>query len=333
MIMAKRATISDIAKKVGISTTTVSFVLNKRNDKGISEETKESVLKAAEELGYRPKVKSSMVDWIRAVFLVRDITEFNFHTTFFSEVYKYLYKICNEHKIELTVREFPYVETSDFFLYYKALVESGFDVFLGNDPQVIDFFSRMKHSTVLVEGGVTLENSICVQCDDYSAGCKAAQYAYDMGHRIAGSIVPDTLCPRIDGFEKTFTRLGGECPKEFAWSCEWNLEKIEEIIIEKSAGVELPSLFYCFADNIMLPAIRGFKQNNLKVPDDISLIGTDNLYWGRFTVPALTTVDLNEELFAEKLIGAIKHAYSKEPCYNISVPVRLIERESVKRIG
>jgi LacI family transcriptional regulator len=331
--MAKKPTISDIAKKVGISTTTVSFVLNKRNDKGISEETKVQVLKVAEELGYRPKVKTSMVGWIRAVFIVRNMTLFNFYTTFFAGVYNHLQRICNDHKIELTIREFPYAATSDFFLHYKALAESGFDVFLCNDPQIIDFFSKMNHSTVLVEGGVTIENSICVQCDDYSAGCKAAQHAYEMGHRVVGSIAPATLCPRIDGFEKTFTRLGGECPRKYAWECDWDLEKIEQAIADKSNRKDLPSLFYCFADNIMLPSIRGFNRNNLTVPDDISLIGTDNLYWGRFSSPALTTVDLNEELFAEKLIGAIKHAYGKEAYYNISVPVKLIERESVKKLN
>jgi len=331
--MAKKATISDIAKKVGISTTTVSFVLNKRNDKGISEDTKAQVLKVAEELGYRPKVKTSMAGWIRTVFIVHNMTSFNFNTTFFAGVYNHLSKICNDHKIELSIREFPYEKTSDFFLHYKVLAENGFDVFLCNDPQIIDFFTKMGHSTVLVEGGITLENSICVQCDDYAAGGKAAQYAYDMGHRIAGSIAPPTLCPRIDGFEKNFIRLGGECPSKYHWECEWNLEKIEQIIAEKSQKRDLPSLFYCFADNMMLPSIRGFKKNNIIIPDDISLIGTDNLYWGRFTSPALTTIDLNEQQFAEKLIGAIKHAYSKEPCYNISVPVKLIERETVKNLN
>jgi DNA-binding LacI/PurR family transcriptional regulator len=63
------------------------------------------------------------------------------------------------------------------------------------------------------------------------------------------------------------------------------------------------------------------------------LIGTDNLYWGRLTAPAFSTVDLCEELFAEKVIEAIAHVKKGGEPYCLAVPVRMVPRETVKDLS
>ena len=329
--MAKKITIADIARVIGISPTTVSFVLNKKNDKGISSETRDKVLSVAEKLGYRPKVKISRVGWIRAIFLVRNLTAFNYHTTFYSGVYNYLSKTCSENNIELSMGEFPYEDDKDFILSYKKFAEDGYDVFLCNDPRIVTFLKKMNHKVVLVQSD-RMDDTICIHCDDFAAGTKAAMYAYKMGHRRAGLICHGLDGERMKGFMTTFTSLGGVCDDKYVWDVDWELHELESVVAEKSKSPDLPSFFYCFSDNMLFYAIRGFAKNNIRVPDDVSIMGTDNLYWGRLNNPAFTTIDLNELLFGEKLLESIKHAYDGNSTYHLAVPVNLVERETVKKI-
>jgi len=330
--MKKKTTITDIANKLGISPTTVSFVLNKRNDKGISTETIEQVLKTANELGYKSKQKPKNSGWIKTVFLIRNIDELNLQTTFFSKLHQHLNEICKKNKIELHLQEFPYNNSQDLIVNFHKISKLGFDVYLSNDPEIIMFLDDMTHSTVLVQGENTVKDIICVHCDDYSGGAKVANYAFDAGHRVGGIIYPYTYNQRVHGFIDTFTKLGGECPEQFRLETSWNFDEIEKLVTEKTATGNLPTFFFCFSDSLMFPTIRGLAENNISVPNNMSLIGADNLFWGKYSKPSFTTLELNEYLFAEKLIDAIKSAFKKTPTYQVAIPVSIIERESFKKI-
>ena len=331
--IVKRVRVADIADELNLSSTTVSFVLNDRGDKGISEETTKLVLDTAAEMGYRPKAKTSMIGWAKAAFLTADIANFNFHTSFFAGVYSHLQRKSRDAKVELSLLEFKIDSKSAArFAGYQSAVDSGAEVFLSSSVEIVDFMREKGHQTILVQGGV-VSHSICVYCDDYSAGSTAAEHAFEMGHREAGMVFPYGNCPRFNGFVDTFTKLGGVCPEKFFWIIPLDHNKLEKTISAKIAETDsIPSLFYCFADNVMFPAIRGFAAKGIRIPDDVSLIGTDNLYWGAYNNPAFTTVDLNEELFADKLIEAIGHASIGGDPYQLAVPVKLIPRETVRRL-
>ena len=86
--------------------------------------------------------------------------------------------------------------------------------------------------------------------------------------------------PRYEGFVDTFTEAGGECPEKFIWRPAFDHAGIEDFICQNADDENLPSLFYCFADNIMFPVIRGFTAAGLKVPEDISLIGAGQFVLG-----------------------------------------------------
>lgn len=329
----KRIRIADIADELNLSSTTVSFVLNGRYDKGISAETTKLVLRTASEMGYRPKAKTSMIGWRKAAFLTADIAKFNFHTSFFAGVYSHLQRKSREAKLELSLLEFNIVsDAATRYASYQSAVDSGAEVFLSASVDIVNFMREKGHQTILVQGGF-VPDSICVYCDDYSAGTIAAEYAFEMGHREAGVVFPSANSPRFNGFIDTFTKLGGACPEKFRWIIPLDHDALETTISAKIAKtVSIPSMFYCFADNVMFPAIRGFAANGIRIPDDVSLIGTDNLYWGAYNNPAFTTVDLNEELFADKLIEAIGHASIGGAPYQLAVPVKLLKRETVRRL-
>ncbi len=331
--MAKKTTIRDIAERLGISSSTVSFVLNNR-EQGISDDTRRQVIETAILMKYRKVSKINMLEWVRVAYLTPQIQYFNFHTSFFAEVYNHLQRRVSQAKIELSLHEFnPEKSIEVQYLQLQKIRAMDIDVFICNSHKIADYLVQHGLKVILSQGG---RNNKCVNvfCDDYTAGRLAAEHAWEMGHRIAGTLFPQNIpILRLEGFVKAFTDAGGSCPVKFRWSPFFDHAEVEEFVRKNSQKKVMPSLFYCFSDNIMFPAIRGFAANGLSIPGDISLIGTDNLYWGRYNQPAFTTVDLCEELFAEKLIEAIRHTLDSKPPYQLAVPVRLIPRETVKKIS
>src|SRR3989339_2025764 len=98
---SKKITIADIAKKLNISPTTVSFVLNGR-DNGISESTRNKVLNSAKKMGYKKSLcVISQDDWTKVAYVTGKIEFFNFHTSFFAYVYNNLQKRAQQDKFEL----------------------------------------------------------------------------------------------------------------------------------------------------------------------------------------------------------------------------------------
>jgi DNA-binding LacI/PurR family transcriptional regulator len=235
--------------------------------------------------------------------------------------------------MELFLLELPLEKNNGkTFRRLREIKNMGIEVCLSSSPDILEHLKQQEIKTILVQGG-SHPGHFSIYCDDYSAGRVAAEYALKMGHGEAGIIFPEgSNHPRLNGFLDTCTKMGGSCPEKFRWFLKFDHEIMAEEIKKLSAkNKKLPSFFYCFADNVMFPAIKGFAANGLKVPENISLMGTDNLYWGKVATPAFTTVDLKEDLFADKLIEAIGHAKNGETPYELAVPVKLLERETVIR--
>ncbi len=329
-----KVTIADIARKLDISPTTISFVLNGR-DNGISEATRETVLRTASEMGYRKSVLSGNASgWTKIAYVTSEIEYFNSATSFFAHVYNHLQKRSQSDKFDLFLLE---LDPDESFINCKRRIDEfrniGIEICLAHSVRVAEALQASGFKTILVQNGV-MPDCVCVYCDDYAAGREAALHALAMGHRKAGMIFPDSSHPRFKGFLESFTAGGGICDSRFFWSVSWNHEEAATLIEQKAvASHKLPTIFYCFADNIVFPALRGFTKAGFRIPDEISLIGTDNLYWGAVTMPAFTTVDLNEELFADKISAAVSHVKNNGAPYHLAVPVRLIARETVKKIN
>lgn len=328
----KKITIAELAKQLKLSPTTVSFVLNNHQNKGISETTRQRVLKQAAAMGYNRLQRSVLDGWQKVAFLTERIEFFNFATSFFAGVYNSLNQQSTQHKLEFFLRELRIDDEVKAFHRLSDMNRLDIKLFLTISTKMADFLLKHQQKVILIQGG-SYDKCISIRCDDYAAGKITAEYALKMGHHTAGTIFPNCESPRFKGFYDTFIAGGGHCPDEFNWQVSMQHDEMLEQLTKLAAKPNLPSFFYCFADNLMFPAIRAFTANNLKVPDDISLVGADNLYWGRYAQPAFTTVDLSEELFADKVIEAIGHVNANIPPYDLTVPVQLIERETVKRKG
>lgn len=332
--MAKgKTTLADVARLAGVSATAASFALSGKG-RGIPQATADRIWEAAAKLGYAKASMAKLRDWTRVAYLTQRIEFFNSNTSFFANVYSHLQRAAVKNRFQLFLMEFdanaPEAERERRI---HEMVSLGVEVALSNSREHIKPMQERSFKTVLVQNGVS-PDCICVHCDDHEAGRLAAVHALANGHLEAGTIFPPNLetHPRFIGFLKGMKEGGGSCPEKFRWTVPWDHAKAAEKIARLAASRKRPGLFYCFADNIMFPAVRGFSKAGLKIPDDVSLIGADNLYWGAHAFPAFTTVDLLESLFADRLAEAIRDAVAGEKPYSVASPVRLIARETVRNL-
>ncbi len=330
-----KPTLADVARLAGVSTTSVSFVLGGKKGRGIPEATSERIWRAACKLGYAKSSRAQFRDWTRVAYLTRAIEYFNSGTSFFANVYNHLQRRAVESRLELFLLEFDHSwDDARRQRRLSEMLSLGIEAILTNDKGNAAFMMERGLKTILVQSGV-MDGCVSVRCDDAEAGRLAAAHALENGHRVAGTIFPEGTEGHIRyrGFIDYFEANGGKCPAKFRWTVPWSHAEAAKCVTSLASRAQsLPSLFYCFADNTVFPALRGLSIAGLKVPDDVSLIGTDNLYWGAHTFPAFTTVDLCEELFSEKLAEAIGQIVAGAEPFSMTVPVRLISRETVKRI-
>ena len=327
-----RITIADIADALELSPTTVSFVLNGR-EKGISAETRDRVLQKAHELNYSRVSRAVVTGWTRVAYLAENPADLSRHTTFFTNVFNNLRELAFEKRIEPLMYEFkPNQEPEIAHQKLEMFKNLDIRVFLTNSKNIAEALLKGNHKVILLQGGGIIENCTCIYCDDYNAGAAAAKHFYELGHRTAGTVFPEReASPRYIGFNETFINLGGECPPQFEWAIGSNhIESAQKLERDFRKMETMPTAIYCFADNYMYPAIRALHQLELQVPEDVSLIGSDMLYWGQISTPVFSTVDLQEKLFAEKVLVAIDDMLNDKPVYQIAIPVKMVPGETVR---
>ena len=333
--MSKNVTITDIAKEVGISVTTISFVLN-GEEKGISEKTKEKVLKVAQALGYKKRFIATTKKQIKLLFLTDKIENFNFYTSFFSNVYSHIQSKSDDNNINLTLYEFDITKGVKYKnSKLQHFINEQIDVFITTNYSAATFLQENGMKVILAQSGAK-DDILSIYCDNFHAGELVANCAITNGHKCAGTIFPKSMLAgdRFNGFISQYKKLNGVVKKEHQCIIPPNitLEMSAEYIHKFYKNKVMPTFIYCFADNIMFPTIKTFAKMGLNIPDDISIMGTDNLYWGAMNTPPFSTIDLCEEPFAEHLINAITHIYKNSQIYQLSVPVKIIERGTVKKL-
>lgn len=97
---------------------------------------------------------------------------------------------------------------------------------------------------------------------------------------------------------------------------------------------KLPTAWVCSNDSAAITLYNALSILGIKVPDDISVVGFDDIDICNIVTPHLTTIRINKELMGEKAVKRLlwRMENPKEPCDHIRMEVKLIERESVKEI-
>lgn len=337
-----RPKLKDVAERAGVSAATASYVLNKKK-KYISEETKTKVLAAAEELGYVPDMNARGLAardtrLIGVVIPQREPgSALMFRNHFYSEILGSI-----EYQARLQGYQIIISGTDVNADYIRLAKERNLDGVIAIGIYPDEFYEQFKQIGI----PVVLVDSYCedagfhnIRIDDMYGGYLAAKYMLEKGHRdigfISGTIWQDgVMRKRLTGYQKALEEFGIPYRKEYVY--EGTIEyETGEILAEKivQEGRKLTAVI-ATADVLAIGAVKGFYTNRIRVPEDISIIGFDDLEISKYLTPGITTVQQN---IAEKGKIAVEILLEniRDPEMAVQeeiLPITIAERESVKQL-
>lgn len=329
----KKITLSDIARETGFSVNTVSHALKDKPD--ISRETKKYINDTANAMGYIPNVSAGALrggKTMSIAIIVSDIS--NPH---FAIMVK---------EMEIRLREYGYSafimnteedEALERAAIISALSKNADGIIIcpvqktGNNS---DFLEKKEIPYISVERRSENSNVPYVICDDSEGGFCAAKHLLELGHsEILFLNAPDYISGARD-------RLAGikNALKEYSLPEEnlhvetiglTNGENSIEKVLSKNSDC---SAVICFSDILAMEVCRCLKLQGKSVPDDISIVGFDNIS-SRYPFPlTLTSVSTSKAKMSVQAVDTLINIIDgKESATQIILPTKLIEGESTKK--
>ncbi|NOH78810.1 LacI family DNA-binding transcriptional regulator [Vibrio sp. RE86] len=288
------ATMKDIAKLAGVSTSTVSHVINK--SRFVSEEISERVNKAARELNYRPSAlaRSLKVNRTKTIgMLVTTSTN-----PFFGEVVKGVERSCYHQGYNLilcnTEGDNERMRGSIDTLLQKRV--DGLILMCSSlEGERIDVFEQYPDIPVVVmDWGPMLFTSDKIQDNSLRGGYLAAKHLIDNGHKdigcITGPLIKHQAQMRYEGYKRALIEaqlsFHADWIVESDFECEGGYEAFNRMY-EKGP---LPSSIFVCNDMMAMGVINAAHEKGIKIPEDLSIIGYDDIHIAKFMTPSLTTI-------------------------------------------
>lgn len=191
---------------------------------------------------------------------------------------------------------------------------------------------------VVMDWGPFNENTDLIQDNSFSGGYIATKYLIDNGHKdiaiISGELKKTTAVMRYQGFEKAMQEanlaINPDWIMEGFFEPEDGYECMNKILVQD----KLPTAVFCCNDVMALGAISAIGEKGLKVPDDISVIGYDNIHASRFFSPPLTTIHQSKSRLGVQAINLLFKRISEKGKEHeiIEIYPELVIRKSVKSI-
>lgn len=331
-------TIKDVAKKANVSTATVSRVLN--DLPGYSDETREKVLKAIEELGYQPNAIARGLVNKRTKTL--GILLPNVSSLFASEILNGIEDTAHNKDYSVIVcnTDSNGVRT---LKYLQVLNEKRVDgIIFTSEELKEEYYKVMKEMNIPIVLVSTESNHYplpYVKVDDFKAAYSATEYLIKNGHKKIAMISgrkddPIAGMPRIEGYKQALKDYGISFDENrisygdgFGFSV--GITSMEELL-EKAPDT---TGVFAASDEIAIGAISVANKYNLKIPNDLSIIGYDNLKIAEMSAPPLTTI--GQPLYEMGQTSAnllLKMIETKAPVKSIVIPHEIVERQTVKKL-
>ena len=323
--MAKRPTLKDVAQAAGVSLATASYALNKRGSVG--QPTREHVLKIAAELGYRPNLsaKATRTGRSGAIGLILpDLTN-----PFFPALAQIIIQTARHHdySVFLTNTEGePEAERQAA----QQLVERGVDGLIWFPIADVDTAGPVLGATPTVVVDRSIPEHDMVHADYEAGGRLAAKYLIDRGHRRIGVISsPQVVLNGRQRSEGAISYVERHGMLAFHVESEFTVDLDPEVVRALLSGGATAVI--AGADLIAIGAIRALMAAGERVPEDVSVIGFDDIPWAQLNFPRLTSVAMPIEEMGEEAVAMLMRriASPTEIRRRVVFNVTLAERDSV----
>lgn len=334
----RRTTIREVAAHAGVSFKSVSNVINDRPF--VSAELRDKVQQAIEELGYRPHSIARSLASRRANVLgvvLRDSSADGHADPLLSQFLLSACAVAGTHSFGLLVQILP---TDEPIRRYA-------DVFGHRQVDgLIDFFPRIDsapaeeepdHDLPVVRIGRVPPGSdaLAVDADNEAGAYAAVSHLIALGHRRIGMVANADLSytvamTRVQGYRQALAAHNLPCEEELLTAGHYSLQSGHDGMLRLLDLPHPPRAVFVSSDRMALGAMSAIYERGLRIPDDVAIVGYDDLFVAAHTNPPLTTVqspiDAIGTRSAQMLIDAIR-GVRVEP-RQVILPTRLVVRRS-----
>lgn len=291
-------TIKDVAKRAGVSPSTVSRVI--ADHPRISPDTKEKVRAIMSELGYYPNaIARSLVNQTsNSIGLIRSrLTEENFANPFFPAVIQGISSVAHKHKLSLvlsTGKTFQQEDEESLTLLRQRRVDGVILLASHRDDQLIPRLTQDRFPFVLIGRYEGSEEINWVNNNNVEDAKTAVQYLLNKGHRQIACLDGDpryvVSADRLLGYERAFQDHNLEVPKNLvehsAFSVEGGYQATQRLLTRR---VPFSALF-AVDDLVAIGAMRALQERGMKVGSEVAVVGFNDTILGACVQPALTSV-------------------------------------------
>jgi LacI family transcriptional regulator len=336
------STIKDIANAVGVSCTTVSNVIHGRAGR-VSAETIERINEAIDTLGYVPNMsaRSLVSSSSRVIGMIshlksntrETIVEDPFHSAFIGSIEKTL----RENGYYLMLRAVE--TTADLVAFLRNWNVDGLFFTGVFQDEFYEALSGLNIPIVLIDSYVPPSTMCNIGLEDYKGGYTATRYLIEKGHRDIAFASPTiknrgVVSERFLGYKQALSEASIAFRPELVFEQELDTETTIALGIRLSMRSDITAVF-ATADILAAGIMAGIQQSGKKVPDDISVIGFDDINLCRLTSPTLTTIHQDAPYKGKLAVNFLIDLLEKNPLKQreVILPIRLVERDSVKVIN
>jgi len=335
------ARLQDVARLAGVSVKTVSNVVN--GYVHVSTPTRQRVEEAIDELGYRPNLSARTLRRGSSGVIALAVPEVDM--PYFAELARWVIQVADMHGLTVLI------DQTDGLAERERLVMTGIRGHLidglvlspvATDAQAI---ARAAGQVPVVLLGEKVSDGPVdhVAIDNVAAARMATDHLLDIGCTCIVAIGDQPDSPqgsgaamlRRRGYEEALRARGHRVDENHiaAVPSWWRSDGAEAMAELLDDGVR-PDGVFCFNDTLALGALRLLAERGLRVPDDVAVIGIDNVDDGRFAVPSLSTIAPDKEQIArtavQMLVDRMNGGHAEGP-RDVSADFRLFTRESTGR--
>ncbi len=313
-------TIEMIAKKAGVSKTAVSFALN--NKPGISEETRNRILRIARSEGYFDKPVSDAAKSKNILLLMcsrTNITTLDRTTApFYSELISEVEKSADEAGYHLLLKSLKIEDGKEIAPVFSSLLNDLAGVLvIATDilPEDVKIFAGLSPHIVLLDSLFATINVNCVVMDNYMGGYIAAEHLAQLNHKKIGYV---ESCHRVynfdsrkQGFLAGLNQHGLKLDPAHQYCTTPIIDIAKRELSERINPADMPTAFFAENDYLAIGLMEGLSKLGLNLPADASVIGFDDIELASFVTPKLTTIRVFKSQMAraaiQKLINQINN--------------------------
>ena len=331
----KKMTIREIAQMANVSQTAVSFVLN--NKPGVSDDTRKRVLEIIEKTNFQSDRNSKRLALNKSfnICLAYFDTFSPFNDLFYVEVAKAMIDRVGSYGYNIIMSKFEY--QNGRLKLPEAITAKDADgvvIIQDVDSTVLDEIAKVGLPYIILDSYSDDSNVFSIGIDAHDYTRKAVKYLAEKGHEkialIGSSFIPAFWNQVSNSYYRTMTELG------LTWCNSWleNTADDENTAYECMERIlhsdDRPTAVFCVGDIYAIGAIRCIKKAGLRVPEDISVMGVDNIVLGKYLEPALTTIDIHTEQMGQQGLDALMKRINGVPTQSLRMSNSIIvERDSV----